>query len=210
MALTPVGILGGAFDPPHAGHVALARAAIGRFDLARLLVTVVESPGHKHPVAPAAVRCHLAELAFADVEGAEVELEPHARTVDALEARRLDDPIFLIGADELVAFPTWKEPDRVLELARLGVATRPGFPADQLAAAVAALPRPERAILFELEPLPISSRDLRARAARGEPLDGLVPPAVADEISRLGLYRAGRIAATADTLGPLQKGRRET
>ena len=86
----------------------------------------------------------------------------------------------------------------------------PGSRPTSSTAAVAALPRPERAILFELEPLPISSRDLRARAARGEPLDGLVPPAVADEISRLGLYRAGRIAATADTLGPLQKGRRET
>jgi nicotinate-nucleotide adenylyltransferase len=124
------------------------------------------------------------------VPRAEVALEPQARTVDALEARALHDPIFLIGADELVDFADWKEPDRVLELARLGVATRPGYPLERLEPVLDALSRPERVLLFELEPLPISSSDLRARAARGEGLDGLVPPAVAGEIERLGLYRA--------------------
>ena len=185
-----VGVLGGAFDPPHNGHVALARAAIRRFDLDRLLVTVVADPGHKHPVAPAATRLELARLAFADIPEADVGPEPHGRTVNALEARRLDDPIFLIGADELLDFATWKEPDRVLELARLGVATRPGHPAERIEEALERLARPDRVLLFELEPLPISSRDLRARAAAGERLDGLVPPPVAAEIARLGLYRA--------------------
>jgi len=185
-----VGILGGAVDPPHDGHVALARTAGERFDLERLLVTVVAAPGHKRTVAPVEARLELARLAFADVEGAEVEPEPHARTVDALEARGLDDPIFLIGADELTDFATWKEPERVLELARLGVATRPGYPPARIEAALARIDRPDRVLLFELEPLPISSRDLRARIARGEPIDGLVPPAVAAAIARLGLYRA--------------------
>jgi nicotinate-nucleotide adenylyltransferase len=183
-------VLGGAFDPPHDGHVTLGRAAIERFDLSRLLVTVVAAPGHKHPVAPIAARLELTRLAFAGVDGAEVELESHARTIDALEARRLDDPIFLIGADELADFATWKEPERVLELARLGVATRPGYPAERLEEALRRVSRPGRVLLFELEPRPISSRELRARIARGEPVDGLVPPAVAAEIARLGLYRA--------------------
>jgi nicotinate-nucleotide adenylyltransferase len=185
-----VGVLGGAFDPPHNGHVALARAAVERFGLERLLVTVVADPGHRQVVAPAATRLELARLAFADVPRAEVELEPHPRTVDALEARSLTDPIFLVGADELADFPGWKEPDRVLELARLGVATRPGYPRERLQAALARISRPDRVLIFELEALPISSSDLRTRAARGEPLDGLVPPAVAARIGRLGLYRA--------------------
>jgi nicotinate-nucleotide adenylyltransferase len=185
-----VGILGGAFDPPHDGHVELARTAVDRFDLERLLVTVVAAPGHKQPVAPVEARLELARLAFAGVEGAQVELEPHARTVDALEARGLDDPIFLIGADELADFPTWKEPDRVLELARLGVATRPGYPLARIEVALRHVNRPDRVLLFELEPLPISSRDLRARIARGERVDSYVPPAVWAEIVRLGLYRA--------------------
>jgi nicotinate-nucleotide adenylyltransferase len=191
VAVGEIGILGGTFDPPHDGHVALARTAVERFGLTRLLVTVVVAPGHKRPVAPAEARLALARLAFVDVPAAEVELEPHARTVDALEARALDDPIFLIGADELVDLPTWKEPDRVLELARLGVATRPGYPAGRLEEALARVSRPDRVLVFELEPLPVSSSDLRARLARGEPVDGLVPPAVAAEIDRLGLYRPG-------------------
>lgn len=186
-----VGILGGAFDPPHNGHVALARAAIDRFGLERLLVTVVDDPGHKRVSTPVGTRLALARLAFADVPGAEIEVEEHARTVDALEARALDDPIFLIGADELADFPTWKESDRVLELARLGVATRPGYPRERLDAVVASVSRPDRVVYFEIEPLPISSSDLRARAARREPLDGLVPTAVAAEVRRLGLYAPG-------------------
>jgi nicotinate-nucleotide adenylyltransferase len=185
-----VGVLGGAFDPPHNGHVALAKTAVERFGLDRLLVTVVADPGHKRVVAAADARLELARLAFADVPGVEVELEPHGRTVDALEARRLSDPIFLIGADELADLPTWKEPDRVLELARLGVATRPGYPRERLQAVLERVSRPDRVLLFELEPLPISSSELRSRAARGESLDGLVPPAVARRIQELGLYRA--------------------
>jgi nicotinate-nucleotide adenylyltransferase len=118
-----LGLLGGAFDPPHNGHVALARAAIDHFGLDRLLVRVVERPGHRHVEASAADRLELARQAFATVAGAgvEVALDEHARTVDSLEALRLDDPIFVIGADEFASFLEWKEPARVLELARLGV-----------------------------------------------------------------------------------------
>ncbi len=83
-----VGVLGGAFDPPHAGHLALATSAIERFSLERLLVRVVADPGHKEVGTPAEARLRLAELAFAGLDAAEVSLEPHGRTVDALEALR--------------------------------------------------------------------------------------------------------------------------
>lgn len=184
-----VGILGGAFDPPHVGHVALAEEAIRHFRLERLLVRVVADPGHKDVETAPQVRLFLAELAFAPLEEAEVALDPHARTVDSLEALGLDDPLFLIGADEFAAFPTWKEPERVLELARIGVATRPG--ADQAAvdAVLEGLSRPDRVELFPIEPRDVSSSRIRARVAAGEPLAGLVPLSVAAEIERLGLYR---------------------
>ena len=120
----------------------------------------------------------MAELAFAELD--EVELEQHRYTVDALEAAGYDDPIFLVGADQLAAFPTWKSPERVLELARLGVATRPGY------APATASPRIQ---IFELEPHPVSSSEIRRRALAGEPLDGLVAPAVARYIEEHGLYR---------------------
>jgi nicotinate-nucleotide adenylyltransferase len=184
-----VGILGGAFDPPHNGHVALARRAIEHFGLDRLLVRVVADPGHKQVVASAEDRLALTQLAFAAVPGVEVALDPYARTVDSLEALGLESPVFLIGADELARFASWKAPARVLELARLGVVRRPGVSRAVLNAAIAALPRPDRVEVFELEPLPIASSEIRELVARGELLTGLVPPSVAAEIARRGLYR---------------------
>lgn len=175
------------FDPPHNGHVALVAAAKRRFSLERLLVLVVAEPGHRTVWSPAAHRLALARAAF---PGEAVELDEHARTVDMLRGRRLDDPLILIGADELVAFPGWKEPDAVLELARLGVATRPGVDASDLEAVRESLSRPQRVELFEIDPVPVSSTEVRRCVAAGEPIDGLVPAAVAAEIERLGLYRA--------------------
>jgi len=174
-----VGVLGGRFDPPHLGHVALARTAAERFRIDDLHVTVVADAAHKGADAPAADRLAMATLAFAGV-AAVVELEEHRYTVDALQAAGYDDPIFLIGADELAAFPTWKEPERVLELARLGVATRPGY------APATTSPRIQ---IFELEPHPVSSSDIRDRVRRGDPIDGLVTPAVAHYILGRRLYR---------------------
>ena len=182
-------ILGGAFDPPHDGHVALALTAIRHFGAGRLLVRVVEAPGHKRVEASATDRLALTEIAFAAVAGAEVSLDPFARTVDSLEALGLDDPVFLIGADEFASFLEWKRPERVLELVRLGVATRPGYPRSTLDSVLASLAHPERVEFFLLEPFPVSSSEIRGRVARGEPLEGLVPLDVAAEIERRGLYR---------------------
>jgi nicotinate-nucleotide adenylyltransferase len=184
-----LGVLGGAFDPPHVGHLALARAAIDHFGLDRLLVLVVEDPGHKRTATPVDVRLELTRLAFDELPEVEVELDRHARTVDSLEERRLPDgTVFLIGADELADLPGWKRPERVLELVRIGVVMRPGVPEDRLRDARAHLPAPDRIEYFELEPFPVSSTAIRARVADGESIDGLVPPRVAEAIARLGLY----------------------
>jgi len=184
-----LGILGGAFDPPHVGHVALARAAIAGLGLERLLVLVVADPGHKGVAAPAEERLELARLAFADVAEAEVELDVHARTVDSLEERRPKDAVFVIGGDELAGLHRWKRPDRVLQLVRLAVAMRPGVPDRELREARSRSPAPDRILFFALEPVAVSSTEVRELVARGERIDGLVPPAVAAEIARLGLYR---------------------
>lgn len=185
-----VGIFGGAFDPPHDGHIALAREAIDHFGLSRLLVRVVADPGHKEVETPPQIRLALAELAFAALDEVEVSLDPYGRTVDSLEALGLIDPVFLIGADELAAFPTWTRPERVLELARIGAATRPGSDLDDLDRVVRGLALPERVELFPITPLAVSSSEVRERIAAGLPIDALVPPSVAAEIRRLDLYRA--------------------
>ena len=190
MAVGPLGILGGVFDPPHLGHVALARAALRELDLAELLVLVIADPGHKATVTPAETRFELSRVAFEDVERTTVELDRHARTVDSLEERMPRDAVFVLGADELVAFESWKSPERIVELVRLGVAMRPGTTADVARAVAARLAAPGRVLEFELEPLPISSSDVRDRVARGLSIEDLVPPRVAEVIRAAGLYGA--------------------
>jgi nicotinate-nucleotide adenylyltransferase len=182
------GLFGSVFDPPHDGHVALLRDARAHFGFERVVVLVVADPGHKRVATDPAVRLELARLAFPDDD---VRLDPHPRTVDTLRDGRFDDPVFLVGADEFAEFLTWKEPDEVLELARLGVATRPGYPLDALDGVLSGLRRPDRVSFFEIELVDLSSTDVRARVESGEPIDGLVPPAVATEVARLGLYRHG-------------------
>ncbi len=182
------GLFGGRFDPPHLGHLALLRGAEGHFPFQRLVVLVLAQPGHKQAVTSAATRLLLARAAFA---GYEVELDHHPRTVDLLRERRFPDPLLLVGADELASFLTWKEPEEVLELARLAVAARPGYPRERLDEVVRRLRRPDRVVLFDIEAVDVSSTEVRRRVAAGLPIDGLVPPAVARLIAELGLYRAG-------------------
>lgn len=182
------GIFGGAFDPPHNGHVALAREARERLGLDPFLILVAMRPGHKRVSADGETRLRLARLAF---PGFDVRPDEHERTVDMLRDSDFRDPLLVIGADEFCHLLEWKDPEGVLELARLAVATRPGYPRERLQAVLERLSKPERVLFFEIEPLPVSSSDIRARVARGEPIDHLVPPAVAAEIERLGLYRQG-------------------
>jgi nicotinate-nucleotide adenylyltransferase len=180
-----IGLLGGAFDPPHRGHVELAAAAERQLGLEEVVVVVVAKPGHKGVHCSAEMRLRLAELAF---PGSHVELDGHERTVDMLRSGRWLDPIFLIGADEFADFPAWKEPEAVLELARLGVGSRRGYPRAQLDQVLRGLARPDRVLFFEFEPIPVSSNEIRQRIARGQAIDDLVPPAVAAEIDEHGLY----------------------
>jgi nicotinate-nucleotide adenylyltransferase len=191
-----IGLLGGAFDPPHNGHVALAATAKRQFGFDEFVVLVSARPGHKDVVLDPDTRLELVRAAFPDDD---VELDEHARTVDMLRTGRWRDPLFLVGADEFCDFPTWKDPERVLELARLGVATRPGYPRERLDAVLARLAHPERVLFFELEPLPVASRDVRERLMRGEPIDDLVPTGVAELIRKRDLYRRYTAAAPERT-----------
>jgi nicotinate-nucleotide adenylyltransferase len=203
-------LFGGAFDPPHIGHVALAEAAIEHFDLERLVVIPTGVAPHKEVRTPAEIRCRLAEAAFADVPRTEISRweiergEPSYTLETTRWAReRHGELIFLVGADQFAKLETWHRPDEVLELARLGVATRPGYPRDVLEEVLATLRDPSRVEFFELAPHPVSSTEVRDRIARGEPIDGLVPPAVAGLVGELGLYRP----QFGDTLGADQEGR---
>lgn len=181
-----IGLYGGSFDPPHNGHVEVARSAKAAFGLPRLVVLVSAAPGHKRVETPAGLRLEMARAAFPDDD---VELDDHARTVDTLRAHpEWGEALFLIGADEFCDFLSWKDPHEVLARTRLAVATRPGYPRERLERVLARLERPERVVFFEIEPLPIASRELRARLANGDRIRDFVPPAVCSVIEREGLY----------------------
>lgn len=191
-----VGLLGGTFDPPHVGHVALARAAISKLALERLLVVVARNPPHKTTETEAETRFRLAEAAFDEIPGVELsrhELQQDGPSYTVETARWADekfgDAVFIVGADEFADFLEWRDPNGILAHVRLAVAGRPGFPREGLENVLVELDRPDRVRFFELEPIHVASRDVRARAARREPLDGLVPPAVARLIEELALYR---------------------
>ena len=166
----------------------MARAAIERFDLERLVVLPTGDPPHKEVGTPAEIRYRLAEAAFADlprVELSRLELERPgpSYTVDTVRwaKERYGDVLFIVGADHWARFHRWHDPEGVLENARLAVVTRPGVE----------LPAPrERVLLFEMPPVDVSSTHVRERVAAGEPIDDLVPPKVVRLIDELGLYRA--------------------
>ncbi len=182
-----IGLYGGSFDPPHRGHVELARRAKEELGLGPLLVLVSADPGHKHVDTPADVRLRLAQAAF---PGDEVLLDEYPRTIDLLRAHpEWNEPVFLIGADQFRSFLSWKEPDEVLRLARLAVATRPGFPRDELEPVLSQLEHPDRVLFFEIEPTPVASRELRERVAAGGEVGPEVPAAVGDLIRSESLYR---------------------
>jgi nicotinate-nucleotide adenylyltransferase len=170
-------LFGGAFDPPHSGHVALVRAAKQALGLDRVVVVVAADPGHKRVETLADVRLRLTRAAFPEDE---VVLDEHARTVDMLHAHpEWHGATFLIGADQLEDFRNWKEPDEVLRLVRLGIATRPGHDVQ--------LSDPERMTSFELAE-PASSHGVRERLERGEDAHDVIPATVWGMIEREGLY----------------------
>lgn len=176
-----IGLLGGSFDPPHNGHVALAKAALEQLPIDRLVVLVAERPGHREaPVVGVDTRVKLARAAFPE---AEVELEAHPFTVDAVRGSRFDDAVFILGADQAAAFDTWKDPEEVLKHVKLGVATRAGYPEPDLSR------YGDRVLRFQLDSPNVSSSEVRRRVAAGETIADLVPPRVARLIEELGLYR---------------------
>ncbi len=170
-------VLGGVFDPPHFGHVALAQGALNELGADRLLILVVANPGHKPTELDPQTRLELARLAFDHLPRTEIRLDDHAYTVDLLRDEQFEDAVLVIGSDEWAAFDTWKEPAEILRLIPVAVARRPGQPEPEGAAEV-----------FPIDQLPISSREIRERIAAGEPIDDVVPARVARDIEGRGLY----------------------
>lgn len=192
-----VGMFGGAFDPPHLTHVALARAALATGGLQSLYIFPTGQAWHKSPQPSAAEhRVRMARLAFADLPGARVDDRETRRagptyTLDTLRELRQEhagaELVLLMGTDQTAALPTWHGWREILQTATVLVATRLGIaPFDPRQ-----LPDLPAGARFEALPVPpadTSATDIRLRAARGEDISMLVPPAVARYIDQHQLY----------------------
>ena len=207
-ALRAIGVLGGSFNPPHVGHLAIASDAAAALDLEQVLFVPAAAPPHKDVAddVPAAVRLEMTRLAVADDErfatsGIEIELGLRFTidTLTALAARRPGrELVFIGGSDVLLQLDTWHEPDAILAAARLVVAPRPGDDPAAIGRAVARWGR-DRATILPSVAVDVSSSMVRARVRAGRPIRYLVPRPVERFIGERGLYRspAGRQAPTA-------------
>jgi nicotinate-nucleotide adenylyltransferase len=183
-----LGILGGTFNPPHLGHLALARCALAQLGLERVLLVPSCVPPHKRAEADPGPehRLRMCELAVAGELGLEacpleVRRGGPSYTVDTLSALHSLHPeaslTLILGSDIARTLPSWHRPDELMALAGIAIAPREGDAG------------PVRgAVHLNLPEVPVSSSLVRARVAAGKSLAGLVPPAVAAYIAEHALY----------------------
>ncbi len=192
-----IGVLGGTFDPPHHGHLAVALEVGHRLRLDTVLWVVANDPWQKTgrlPVTPAAVRLALVEAAVAGFPGHEacdVEIRRGgpsytADTLEELSRRHRGAELFLvIGSDAAEGLDTWKRSDDVRDLATTVVVDRGGRQGGRP-------PRGWPHLVVDVPALEISSSDIRARFGDGRPVEALVQPVVVAEVRARGLYGCGR------------------
>lgn len=197
-----VGVLGGAFNPPHIGHLILAQEALSELRLDELVLVPTGEAPHKRiePEPGPELRLELARAAAQSVEGMRVtdlELRRQGpsysyRTLEQLADEQPDSQLtFVMGADVAAGLGSWRRPERVLELARVAVAARPGFEREGLDAELRRLGSPEPPRLLSMPEIGVSSTMIRERVAAGRPVRWLVPDPVVDLIAERGLYRSG-------------------
>ena len=206
MALTPVaariGIFGGAFDPPHNAHTALAAAALAQLDLTELRIFPTGQAWHKaRGLSSATNRLAMARLAFGDmprtiVDPREVLRPGPTYTLDTLHELQRAHPdaqlVLIMGADQAEALPNWHGWQEILSIAIIAVAHREksaGFPTRFDPQSLANLPAGARFETLELAPINLSATVIRAHCAANQDISSLVAPAVAHYIDQYLLYR---------------------
>jgi nicotinate-nucleotide adenylyltransferase len=194
-----IGVLGSAFNPPHLGHLALAQEALWQLDLERVVLMptgeaphkrIADDPGREQRLAM--TRLAAADDARFSVSTLEVERDGPSYTFETLQMLAQENEetelVFVMGADAAVGLESWREPARVVELARLAVARRSGISDADVAAVMRSLGADGGATMLEMPQFGVSSSAVRERAAAGRPLRYLVPESVARFIEEKGIY----------------------
>ena len=194
-----VGIFGGAFNPPHLGHIVCAQEAFVAFGLGRVLLVPVGDAPHRTIECDPGAETRL-ELCRAAVEGdgrfsvvrLELDRAGPSYTVDTLRelAGEGDELVLILGGDQAAELSRWRDPEGVLELARVAVAARSEHGPEEVRARLSNLPGArERVEFFQMPRIDVSSALIRQRVAEGKPVRYLVPAGVDAEIAARRLYR---------------------
>jgi len=195
LGLKRIGILGGSFDPPHDAHLALARSALEHLSLdeVRWVPAGLQWQKTRQP-APAQDRRAMVALAIEGeprfvLDDRELRRAGPSYTVDTLRELQAGEPaewFLILGQDQYANLPTWHDWRELLSRATLAVASRNGI-VPMPGAALAAVPH--RVAALPMPRMDVSATDIRARAAAGQPIDAMVPAAVARYIDLHRLYR---------------------
>ena len=201
-----IGVLGGTFDPIHNGHLVVAEEVRAQLKLSEVLFAPAGQPWLKpdSPIAAAEYRVQMVRLALAGkpyfkLSTLEIERGGPSYTVDTiaeLQAQRGigDELFFILGWENLVELPQWKEPARLVKMCRLVAVPRPGYSVPDLKALEAAIPGlSQQVIVLDKPEIDISASAIRSRVARGLSIRHLVPEAVDRYIHQHGLYAAAQI-----------------
>ena len=196
-----IGVLGGTFDPIHAGHVAKAKQAQAQLDLDCILFTVAGDPwmksGKDRRITPAPHRLEMVRLALSNHQGLDADDRELLRrgptyTADTLEQLARENPgarlFLLLGSDCLPSLPEWSRPERVLDLATVTVMERPGVEMDLSPLEKVRAGASGQACVLSGQPVEVSSSELRCSMATGRQPTGSLDDLVAEYIKRHGLY----------------------
>jgi nicotinate-nucleotide adenylyltransferase len=203
VAVVKVGVMGGTFDPPHKGHLAVAREARSRLDLSCVIFVPAGQPWLKSEmsVTPAAERFEMVRLAISPypyfkISSAEVERLGPSYTVDTLAELKADlgsgdELFFLMGWDSLAQLPKWRQAGEIIRLTRLVAVPRPGYSRPDIEAMEREVPGITGRVCFlDIPQMDVSATEIRQRIARGESIGDLVGGPVAEYIKAHGLYRS--------------------
>lgn len=196
-----IGVIGGTFDPIHIGHLIVAEEARLRLGLSQVVFVPAGQPWLKQDkdISPGEHRLEMIRLAIAPntfFRASTVELERHgpSYTVDTLAALKRElgpeaNLYFILGIDALAGLPTWREPQKIVELCHLVAAKRPEASDLDLQSLERSVPgMSSRVIILDNPLIDISSSEIRQRVAEGKSIHEMVPEAVERYIREKRLY----------------------
>ncbi len=204
MTVTSLGIIGGTFDPVHFGHLIAAECARAEFGLDRVIFIPARIPPHKDArgILDEDKRYHMVDLAVRnnpafEVSDLELKRGGVSYTIDTIEHYQKAYPggsiSFIMGLDSLFILDTWKDIERLAQMCRFIIVTRPGYNIHDEEKLWDRLPKVfwRQADFVPIPGLDISSSDIRKRVSQGKPIRYMLPENVERFIRENHLYQEG-------------------